>query len=641
MTDPVDIHQLRPRRGALWELITVDMSRKPATPMASFPQPREQTMGSFTSGRGPDLAIDFGTSAIVVALVGGSHAAEVLHLGEETILPSPFGRRRRLDHSRLTDNYELSFAYLGSGDREHEYYPCLKRRIEWLARCREDREWERDATLDVAAVCQLALDKARDSRDRPLAECLDRDFKTYITVPNAFPSGAIDVLRRGVGYGVAAALRCRRLPAVKSLLEAEAVAYGAIARPTLAQRRDGTTLLVIDAGAGTTDATILRAEAGDLRALAHVGLPVGGMDLDTFLASLKGPFEVAEREGKLSHWLGIARQAKQHHLGEAPAAGVPAAAVPVVDRCRRLAEDLVRNGDWPATHGGRPIAEEIVRVYRRYMALAVHSLIRALPADEVARVDQVVLSGRGSLLAGFSDAVRQTLAEQGPTLVPQCAEDPRDRKLAVVQGVGAYVASTYGSGLDRRPTRSSFEVFLRYENERELTLLKAGHPLVHGWGVAAWHQPQREIGRSSTRPWVGMRLVPRAVLTSLASEDTFDDRDLEDLLSWSVLPLLRIEEQPPPYSNRFAFNFLSLEAQLEVDGKPIPKLDRSVKSFGRQHPVHQLDDNWFELGARSRAPSSVGMGRDDPPQAAGSRGGGQAVGSPGGGQAGHVGAELG
>ncbi len=92
-----------------------------------------------------------------------------------------------------------------------------------------------------------------------------------------------------------------------------------------------------------------------------------------------------------------------------------------------------------------------------------------------------------------------------------------------------------------------------------------------------------------------MRLVPRSVLESLASEGTFDERDLEDLLNWSVLPLLRIENQRPPYSTRFAFNFLSLEAQLEVDGHPLPHLDRSVKSFGRQHPVHQLDDNWFEL----------------------------------------------
>ncbi len=615
MADPVDIHRLRPRRGALWELVTVDLSRKPATPATDFPEPPDETGGTFTSGRGLDLAIDFGTSAIVVALVG-AHAFEVLRMGDEKILPSPFGRRRRLDRSRLTDNYELSYAYLGGGDREHEYYPCLKRRIEWLARCREDREWEGDAILDVAAVCQLALEKARDPQGRSVAERLDRDFATYITVPNAFPSSAIDVLRRGVAYGVAAALDCQRLPVVKSLLEAEAVAYGEIAGPSLAERRRRTTLLVIDAGAGTTDATILRAEDNDLRALSHVGLPVGGMDLDTFLASLKGPFDVAESQGALSQWLGTAREAKQHHLGETPVpAGAPAAGVPFADRCRGLADHLVRHGDWPARRGGRPIADDIARVYQRYMALAVRCLIRALPAEEVSRIDQVVLSGRASLLTGFRDTVRQTLAEHGPTLEPRCDEAAEDRKLAVVKGVGAYVASTYGSGLDRRPTRSSFEIFLRHGSERELTLLKAGHPLVQGWGVAAWHQPRREMGRSPTRPWVGMRLIPREVLKSLASENAFEDKDLENLLQWSELPLLRIEEQRPPYSTRFAFNFLSLEAQLEVDGRPIPHLDRAVKSFGRRHPVHQLDDNWFELSGP--APSTAGVA--GPRRAAGRR----------------------
>ncbi len=592
-TVPVGVESLRPRRGALWELMTVDLSRQPAAPSAAFPQRGEATPGTFTSGRGSDLAIDFGTSAIVVALVGGARAVEILRLGDEPVLPSPFGRRRRLDRSRLRDNYELSYAYLGSGDRDHEYYPCLKRRIEWLARCRQDREWEGEAVLDVAAVCQLALDKARDHRGRPLAACLGGDFQTYITVPNAFPSAAIDVLRRGVGYGVAAALERRQLPEVRSLLEAEAVAYGAVARPLPGERPIGQTLLVLDAGAGTTDATILRAGDGDLRVLAHAGLPVGGMDLDTFLASLKGPFETAEREGELSHWLGTARQAKQHHLGE----GTPPATggTPVIDRCRRLAEDLVRNGDWPRQRRGRPIAEEIGRAVERYLALAVRSLIRSLPADEVERVDEVVLSGRASLLSGFRDAVRQTLAEQGPTLEPSCAESPQDRKLAVVRGVGAYVASTCGSGLDRRPTRSSFEIFLRHESGRELTLLQAGHPVVRGWGVAAWHQPERDLGRSPTRPWVGMRLMPREVLHSLADEPAFDPRDVEDLLHWSVLPLLRIEDKPPPYSTRFAFNFLSLEARLEVDGKPIPHLDRPARSFGRRHPVHRLDDNWFEL----------------------------------------------
>ena len=597
MSDPVDVHLLRPQRGTFRQLLTVDMGRKPACPEAEFPASSEAATGSYSSGRGPDLAIDFGTSAIAMALVGGTYAVEVLHLDDETILPAPFGRRRRLDRSRLSDNYELSYAYLASRDPrlEQEYYPCLKRRIEWLARCRPDREWEREATLDVAAVCQLALQKARDGLGRPLDECLDKDSRTYITVPNAFPSAAVEVIRRGVSYGVAAALERRQEPEVRSLLEAEAVAYGVVARPSLSRRRHRTTLLVVDAGAGTTDATILRAEHGELRILAHVGLPVGGMDLDAFLASLKGRFDVAGRSAEVSRWLNAAQAAKQHHFGEATPTAAQAGVDPVMQRCRALAQDLVRNNGWPAEREGRPIAEEIAGVYQRYLALAVRSLIRALPADEVGRLDEVVLSGRASLLVGFRETVRRTIAERGPSLALSLAENPEERKLAVVRGVGAYVASTYGSALDRRPTRSSFEIFLRHENERELTMLPAGHPLVQGWGVAAWHQPARQIGRSQNRPRVAMRLVPRAVLQQLAAEGTFDAEALDDLLHWSILPLLRIEDKTPPYSMRLAFNFLSLDAQLEVDGQFVAVNSRSERSFGRKHPVHRLDDNWFEL----------------------------------------------
>ncbi len=591
MMQAADIDTLRPPRSAFWELLSVDLGHKPAPPALDFPAPRPASAGTFSSGRGTDLAIDFGTSAIAMALVGGSYAVEVLRFNDERLLPSPFGRRRRLDRSRLTDNYELSYGYFGSGaagGTDEEYYPCLKRRIEWLARCRTDSGWQSEAVLDVAAVCQLALDKARDERGRPLTDCLGDGFQTYITVPNAFPSAAVDVLRRGVGYGVAAALGRRGKPEVRALLEAEAVAYATVAKPELQAKRRKMTLLVIDAGAGTTDASIVRVEDGELRVLAHVGLPTGGMDLDAFIAGLKGSRE-ARSPRHLSQWLATAQQAKQHHLGES-------SSVAAGDGFASLSRELVRLNAWPATgRGGRPIDKEIARAYERYMALGVRSLIRALPDDEVARVDEVVVSGRGSLLAGFKETVRRTVAEKGPSVEPRCAADPEDRKLAVVRGVGAYVASTYGSHWDRRPTRASFEILLRHEGDRELTLLPAGHPLLDGWGVAAWHQPARAFGRGDIRPRVEMRLVPRDVLKNLAGEGTFDDADLEELLRWSVLPVLRIDDKNPPYSARLAFDFLSLEAQLEVDGRRIPHLDRPESSFGRRHPVHQLDDNWFEL----------------------------------------------
>jgi hypothetical protein len=327
------------------------------------------------------------------------------------------------------------------------------------------------------------------------------------------------------------------------------------------------------------------------------------MDLDAFLAGLKGPLR-GVRPAELSQRLATARQAKQHHLRD----GVPGKSLE--EACQDLARDLVQTSAWPARLGNdRPIESEIVRAYERYMALAVRGLVRTLPADEIARLDDVVVSGRGSLLTGFQDAVRHAVAERGPVLEPHSAEDGEDRKLAVVRGVAAYVASTYaGSGLGegeessasssvlrRRPTRSSFEIYLRHEGNRELALLSAGRPLDRGWGVAAWHQPPREIGSGRVRPRVEMRLVPREVLKSLASEGVFTDQDFEELLRWAVLPVLRIDEKAAPYSARLAFDFLSLQPRLEIDGEAVHTPVVPETTFGRRHPVHQLDDNWFEL----------------------------------------------
>lgn len=593
MKEPVDLEKLRPRRGTLWNLMAVDLGDQPGPPEAVYPSAPQKVNGSYSSGHGPDLAIDFGTSAIAAALVGGNHAVEVLRFGDEELLASPFGRRRSLDRSRLADNYELSYGYLGSGppDSGQDFYPCLKRRIEHLARCHGDNGWRHEATLDVAAVCQLALGRARDRQGKKLADRLGNDFQIFITVPNAFPRAAVEVLRRGVAFGVAATLGQGRLPVVRALLEAEAVAYAHLLKPRLDAPSRRTTLLVVDAGAGTTDASIVRAEAGELRVLAHVGLPVGGMDLDTLIASLKGSF-TAQKPFDLMQRLEASRQAKQHHLGR------PGAHENLGSRFEALARDLVQNNGWPASSPqGQSVATEIQRAHERYLALAVRGLIRALPASELTRVDDVVLSGRGSLLAGFQEAVRAAVAEHGPSPEPRSAPTARERKLAVVRGVGAYVASTYGNSWDRRPVRSCYEIYLRHEDDRELALVDAGQPLDRGWGSAAWHQPARELGAHRTRPRLELRMVPRDVLRSLANEGSFDQKELEELLRWSVLPVLRIDERPPPYSARLAFDFLSLQARLEVEGEEIRTLGQSPTGFGRRHPVHQLDDAWFELSA--------------------------------------------
>lgn len=643
MHDPVDLDSLHPRRSRLQQLIAIDLGARLTPPDVEFPVAEEVETGDYSHGRGPDLAIDFGTSAIAAALVGGNHAFEELRFDGEPLLEAYLGRRQDLGCSALSDNYDLNFRpyYQRPGDTSAptwEYYPCLKRRIEWLARCDESGAWQPTAVLDVAAVCRIALERAHTSHGTPITELLaGREFRIYITVPNAFPRAAIDVLARGVGYGVAAALRTPEVPKVLTLLEAEAVAYGAVARPALADTPSkDSTVLVVDAGAGTTDASIVRAEEGFLRVLAHVGLPVGGMDLDAFAARLHGPFENLGMD-EISQRLRTSQEQKEQHLSDAgqvdveddfdddwdePATqannGLPPdpfaaqdARLPIEDtatlddRATRAAvarlADALRGYGWPdRTDEGISLERALLQAHRRYLALAVRTLLLSLPREELANVTQVVLSGRSSLLAGFRSAVRRCLRELGVQVPIRADDGDRGRKLAVVRGVGAFVASTYRPQWERRPVRASFDIVLRHSGTDELRLLPAGQPLLEGWGVAAWYQPPLHSGDDAARPAVDMRMIPKSAIHHLQQDFSADE--LEELLSWAAIPVLRLQRRAP-FAARIAFDFLTLDVTLDVDGRPAPVQKRPPDThhlaFGRRHPVHKLAENWFEIFHRS------------------------------------------
>jgi hypothetical protein len=596
MRDPVDFTRLHPLPSLWRRLLFTDLVADLSPPVVSYPEPPDPEDGRFNTGRGLDLAIDFGTSAIVAALVSSDFTMEVLNLNRRggLLLDAPIARRWDFGNSALAENYELSsvpaFLEVGGTDPkpDWEYYPCLKRRIEWLARSQAGREWQTTAMRDVAAICHKAL----AGRGAMLRDRLLEPFQVYITVPNAFPRSAIDVLVRGVGFGVAATLGLREMPQVKALLEAEAVAYGAIAAPTLLPASHDRTVLVIDAGAGTTDASIVRSERGTLRVLAHVGLPVGGLDLDAHIAGCRGPldklapFEVYRR-------VLTSRETKENHLRERDGVSPDQAFAD-------LAAELQREYQWPAhSPRGAAMAGALRQGYERYLALAVDALIRSLPRDEIVKVGEVVVSGRGSLLTGFKDRVRREVARDGPDLEPRCAESDHGRKLAVVEGVGIYVASTYTAQPDRRPSRASFAIVLRHEGGRELELVPATNPLLEGWGVAAWHQPMSETGELNTRPAVDMRLIPRRVLLDLERQGSFSAPEIAQLLRWAIQPLLRLEKKAP-YSARVAFDFLSLDARLQVDGNDV-ELPRHPRKSLRPHPVHQFSEDWFEIFHRRKA----------------------------------------
>ncbi len=567
---------------------------EPEPPATVFPENQTENRGIISAGIHPDLVIDFGTSAIAAALVG--NRVEVLQLdGPKPLRDSSFARRVDLGSSNLTDNYE----WLRTPRQERELFPCLKRRIELLARTVDRGGWQHEATLDVAGLCARALSSARTTSQSLRSALAQTSFQVYITVPNAFPRAGIEVLRRGVAYGVATLLELREAPKVETLLEAEAVAFGVIARRDFdnpESRRPITTLLVLDAGAGTTDASIVRAHGDSLQVVAHVGLPVGGLDLDTFTMGLKGDFDAwsakpkLEQRIKLADQLRQARDAKERWLTDSGSDRPRLESTDLADMAKKLIDD----DDWPESTGsGEPLADALTRGFNRYLTLAVRSLLASLPTVEMSSVDKVVVSGRASLLKGFLKATSDTLEKEHKVTPPIDADgNEMNRKLAVVQGVGTYIRSAYRAHTKRRPVRSSFEIQLRHSGSEDLELVKSGQALLDGWAVEAWMQHELDDPRAEARSWIDLRLLPRAQVDKL--RDVFNKAELDRLEDWASMQILFMKMHTP-YCARFGLDFLTLERFIEIDGeRQFFGTDRGQPQ-DRLHPVHGLPEIWYDI----------------------------------------------
>lgn len=561
-----------------------------STPQVEFPDPPEPP----PQPPGPTrLAIDFGTSAIAMALVSGNQVTPLefeTTEGVQPILDSPVALRTARDRASLGDNYDLDLPHLRSAVPGWAYFPGLKRRIELLARRGGSPGWEGWAILDVAAICMKAIVKARGPQGRPLRELLEADFEgpVVLSVPNSFPDLGVGVLRRGVAYGVAAALGLPSLPAIETLLEAEAVAYRALhnkVNPSVLR-----TVLVIDAGAGTTDASIVRLDDDAVRVLAHTGLPVGGLDLDALIAQVNMPLAKMDRQ-QLSQNLRRAGEQKVKFWGhrEPPSGGGPGPTVQekVSAGAENLCAAFDKSGDGEADRW-------LKEGYRRFLALAVRALIRSLPIAEVGRIDRVILSGRGSLLLGFEEEVREVVKEYGieSDKVTGAGAD-LNRKLMVVQGVAEYARSPR-SLEERRPRRAGHDLVLRHRLLGDkLVLVRTGAPLLDGWAVRAWYQP----GAAEPGLWASIveaHLIPETVLSEL---DGFQDSDglRENLETWCRREVCQFAAHPP-YVAWCTYDFLSQSFVGEVDGGPElkPRVSGPAEGLGLLHPVHLAQEDWFE-----------------------------------------------
>jgi hypothetical protein len=408
----------------------------------------------------------------------------------------------------------------------------------------------------------------------------------------------VEVLRKGVYFGVAAATGKQPSPHVTTVLEAEAVAYEEFGRASIQgiPRLRGSALIV-DAGAGTTDATIVRIESdASLSVVAHAGLPVGGIDLDAYIANLG---DMLRRGTSPERRLGVLRNAQElkERLWSAQA-GTGVNAGEKAPRVDEFADEL-SDKEYPAEHRpGQTLGEALEVGHRRYMGLAVHALLRGLPDMALKGVTRVVLSGRASMLAGFREAVENALkdridADAEITAAGEHMDDPDTaRKLAVVRGVATFADRDFFRS--RRPVLSTSELVLDHPmSEQQATvLLPVGHPLDQGWAVAAFHEPRGDRPRTVRR-----RMVSREVLQALVEGEYFSDRgeDADRLLSWSSTSLARFPVRPP-YAGKVAFDVFTQTVLCEVDGKPYRSmsLDPGTHSGGDRHPVHGLAENWFE-----------------------------------------------
>jgi hypothetical protein len=600
MTDPVDFTKLG---GGLFPKLFAGDFPDLDVPEVEYPR-GEAPPPPPPPGLQTELVLDFGTSAITAALVTGS-VVELLRFGNgKDMMDAPMGRRWALLNSSLGENYRLTPVVDApdTGEEEWEYYPCLKRRIEWLARTQGETRWEEEAILDVAAVCWLALREARDSKGDTAASRLREDVKVYLAVPNTFPRMAVEVVKRGVAYGVAGLVGARKPLLVETVLEAEAVAYGVLARDRLDQDlllQSGGSVLVLDAGAGTTDATIVRVDGEILKVVAHAGLPVGGLDLDAFIASQRSQFDTLD-PFEVSRTLRVAREAKELYWSHASDGRGDGAAPP--DSHQMLAQHLGTKSEFSVVAGERPLADVLADGHRRYLALAVRALLDCLPRADLDDVQKVIVSGRGSLLMGFQAQVETSLSKfRSPELpVPDIVPlgggrgDRNERKFAVVRGVAAYAGNAHVRS-KRRPIRATFDVVLQrpLEPDHEEVLIPAGYPLLDGWGVRAWHVAAgREEVEAQQR--VDMRLIPRRVLRGLVEDGLITEAEVDDLLAWSAMPILKFGGSSPPFSARIDYDFFTLQAFAQVNGHTFPAQRPPFTVAGQLHPVHHQSEDWFE-----------------------------------------------
>lgn len=431
-------------------------------------------------GAPPDMVVDFGTTATVVALV---------------IVNQPFGGKTTValkflagEQEHVSDLYMHQGIVVAVGDEAREmrkkrepgtFHTSLKRYLELSSRGGPNMM---EAQYDD--IVSEYLQKSIETKYKAFGKPVVPGSRIVISIPNSFNPEAVQLVQKGViralnqlndDGGVTDANRLTE-SSVRIVRESEAIAYLYLRRDQVngaPVRGDGTVqpfdwgddssqdsleeahakrIAVLDIGGGTTDLSLIDVDSepsGGIRLNIRMngGVPLGGSDVDKLLlrSVLKDVLTPDALKLKtVDEWhdlLERIRSEKEH-----PGVFFPASDTkddPLLERLRYYIDQLSLPADTLAFVNSdifpnapeKYIGEFREKVNERISllsALSVQGLFNLIPQAERAAIKTILLTGRASQLPQLQDAVR-SLAKDLKAEV-RTLSDAYHLKLAVAYG---------------------------------------------------------------------------------------------------------------------------------------------------------------------------------------------------------------
>jgi len=529
------------------------------------------------------LLIDLGTSATCIALsdfadstsvkfnfLTPKEKAENAAVNDQNCPAIASSKFEKNDGQFLPDLLK-NYRYSGEGPTPYGYrvVSSLKRGLEASARTlAPGTSWERDGVLDVAAFVIMLLDHAVVKDLRPILELIHPPSIIYASVPNSFPPAAVRIFQAGIAAAVTAAFKLDKVPEVVVVPEGVAVAYRAESllreqAPAPPQGSDDVVLLVVDAGAGTTDASIVRvADNGDrgkrVTVEGSAGLPVGGLDIDILLWVATGKKE--DRESQTPDRLRFARETKEKAWDN------------------RSAQIKQRMDNANIEEALTIQLSAIDRGVDRFLALTVDGLLSNLPSFP--QVTHYIISGRASQFKGFEDLVTEhELLKNKPRRIEAMGDK---RKQLVIEGLASYARQQLGTSRIQN-VRSSFEIYLSRGNIED-PIVPINTNLGEGYSAIAWTEKRLDVAEW---PYLDLRLrlIKKTSIDKLENLDCFQPVALRP---WCDFLLLRARRTVGENRYLLEFDHFGLAVALNHNANESPG-EMIVNDF-RNHPVHELSE---------------------------------------------------